>query len=312
MTYNQWPPRFHAVEPVLGAGEHKLSLNDYLADPAPEPSLSPSIAHWLLSASPAHAWREHPRLNPDYRQEVSAKLDLGSAAHAILLENAGERIVIVHAKDYRTKEAQAARAEAHEQGKIPLLEEQYVVVDAMVTQAIRALNDSELKECFKKDGGESEVTFVWHGGGHTWLRTRPDRVSRDRRLLIDFKTTGSLAEPSTWTRTAILAHGYDLQAAFGVKAVSRLYSKEAHFIFVVQETEPPYAVSLVGLSPEWMEWADRKLNRAVLLWDQCMSTNHWPGYPNRVAWADLPAWAKARDLDRLWVGLGPGESIESL
>ena len=115
MTYNQWPPRFHDLETVLGAGEHKLSLNDYLADPAPEPSLSPSIAHWLLSASPAHAWREHPRLNPDYRQEVSAKLDLGSAAHAILLENAGERIVIVHAKDYRTKEAQAARAEAHEQ-----------------------------------------------------------------------------------------------------------------------------------------------------------------------------------------------------
>src|SRR6266511_2450982 len=119
----------------MDAGEYKtLSIADYLADPAPEPSLSSSLAHLLLTASPRHAWMQHPRLNANAEPRESATLDLGKAAHAVVLEGKEEIIEIIHADSYRTKGAQAARLKARAMGKIPLLEEQAMIVDAMADE----------------------------------------------------------------------------------------------------------------------------------------------------------------------------------
>ena len=50
---------------TLPAGLHLGVIEaEYHADPAPEPSLSRSLAHTLLTRSPRHAWQAHPRLNP--------------------------------------------------------------------------------------------------------------------------------------------------------------------------------------------------------------------------------------------------------
>jgi hypothetical protein len=295
----------------MESGEHlKLSIADYLADPAPEPSLSANLAHLLLTASPRHAWMQHPRLNGNYAPQESAKLDLGKASHAVVLEGNEEIIEIIHAENYKTKAAQAARIKARASGKIPLLEEEAMIVDAMANEATRFLGQSELKDVFTKNGGDSEVSYLWHGMGHCWLRTRPDRVSKDRTILVNFKTTGGSSEPTAWVRQALLPHGYDLQAAFGLHAIRSLYSKDATYVFVVQENEKPYACSLVGLSPEWIEHAQYRFGRALILWDKCVITQEWPGYPTRIAYADLPPWARMRDSERLFSDIRPGESVE--
>src|SRR5262245_50563917 len=73
---------------IDGPGIYDIPLAEYLADPCPAPSLSASIAHILLSQSPRHAWEAHPRLNPHYEPEEAEAFDLGTAAHAYLLEGA--------------------------------------------------------------------------------------------------------------------------------------------------------------------------------------------------------------------------------
>jgi hypothetical protein len=33
-------------------------------------------------------------------------------------------------------------------------------------------------------------------------------------------------------------------------------------------------------------------------WRACLGSDEWPGYPQSVAWAELPPWEEARWLER--------------
>lgn len=275
---------------MITAGVHTIPLAEYVADPAPEPSLNSGTAYRLLNQSPAHAKAQHPRLNPDYQSDESSRLDLGTVAHALLLEGDDSRLVVMPFNDWRTKEAQANRGEAREHGKIPILEKDMAAVREMVAEAVVAIADSEVRDAWKD--GVSEQTLLWQESG-VWCRSRPDRRSKDWRILFDYKTVAQSAHPAAFTR-AILSHGYDLQAALGLRGVKtlKLADRPPTFIFVAQEIDPPYAVSLVSLSPQWLDLANTKLSMALSLWKGCLRTNEWPSYPPRVAYVDPPGWAE--------------------
>lgn len=266
-----------------------ISLNAYVHDPAGV-SLSAGLAHTLLSRSPRHAWYAHSVLNPDWQQEATEGSDLGSIAHALFLEGGSNRVVVVEADDWRTKAAKEARDVARLQGKLPILAARYEQVKTMTEEVARVIAESELGDTFRD--GQAEQTMLWQEDG-IWFRTRPDWISRDRRVLVDYKTTSAVAEPDSWARTQLLGMGYDMQAAFGLRAVSVLapHTHEPVFVFVVQETDPPYAVSFVSLSPAWRAWAEGKRLAAVTEWAHCLSTDSWPGYPTRIAYAEPPGWA---------------------
>src|SRR3972149_4631152 len=202
-----------------------MTLHEYIRDPAPEPSLSASVAHLLLTRSARHAWLAHPRLNPAWAPEATEQTDLGTLAHA----------------------------------------------------------------------------------GPVWCRCRPDVVSQDGRVVVDYKTTSGSAEPDAWARTQLLALGYDVQAAFGLRAVTG----EADFVFVVQEAEPPHAVSFVGLSPAFKAFAEAKRAHAVTLWRHCRERDEWPGSPSRTCWVEPPAYALTQWDERRLVTAPEGE-VEAL
>lgn len=271
------------------AGVYMISLDDYVGDPAPAPSLSAGVAHTLLTLSARHAWQKHPRLNPAYECDESTRLDVGTAAHALLLENDSSKIVIVQADDWRTKVAREQRDEARSCGKQPILEKDMVQIRAMVKAAKIAIAGSELAEAYCD--GISEQTLLWEEAG-IWLRSRPDRASRDWRVEFDYKTAAGSAAPAIWGRGCMLQHGYDLQAALALRGTQKL--RQPHdcvFIFIVQELEPPYAVSFVSLSPSWLALAEQKLTTAMSIWKGCLRTNEWPCYPSRVAYLEPPSYA---------------------
>ncbi|HEY4658430.1 MAG TPA: hypothetical protein VIH11_02865, partial [Gemmatimonadaceae bacterium] len=87
---------------------------------------------------------------------------------------------------------------------------------------------------------------------------------------------------------------------------------DASFVFMVQETDPPYAVSFVGLSPEWEAFADQKLRHALALWRHCVETDRWPSYPSRVCWAEPPAWAVTQFVARVPVLGSTADTVEAL
>ena len=270
-------------------GFHKMSADDYHRDPAPVPSLSSGIAHTLLAQSPRHAWTRHPRLNPDYRDENDPKFDLGTVAHAMLLEGNDSGLVVVQAEDWRTKDAQQQRAAAWAVRRPVILAHQEQPLRAMVGIAKDYLARSELAGIL--EDGAAELTGLWQEG-KAWCRIRPDLWSEAHSVILDYKTTTASAEPEQVIRQRVPS--YELQAGLYVRGVKEITGQLPRFVYLFQETEPPFACSLIGLSPAWQALCDQKAQAAITLWTHCMATNKWPDYGARICWAEPPAWQLAK------------------
>lgn len=272
-------------------GIYTISAADYHALVTPTAALSASIARRLLSASPLHAWYDHQALNPAGVREEREAFDLGTAAHAWLLE--GARVFeVVDAPDWRTKDARARREAIRAEGKVPLLAEQWGRIQAM-TDALGERLAEIAPAPFVV--GTPEQTLIWREGD-VWAKARPDWLRADYSIIDDFKSTDN-ANPDAWTR-ALFAYGYDVQAAWYLRGVKALTGVDAEFRFIVCETRPPYGVSVIGLGPDVLTLAEKKIHRALELWRECVRAGEWPGYPTRVCYAQLPGWEEQRWLER--------------
>lgn len=271
-------------------GIYAMSAAEYHADPCDAASLSASLAHELLTRSAWHAWIAHPKLNPAYQREEGERFDLGTAAHAYLLE--GESgFAIIEAPDWRTKLAKDARDDARRHGKIPLLADRWGDVQGMAVAATRQLDAHEDRPR-PLAGGTPEQTLIWREG-EIWCRARLDWLHDDRKTIDDLKTTGASANPEVWTR-ALFGAGHDVQAAFYLRGLKALTGIDARFRFVVQENFPPYALSVIGLAPDALAHAEQKVAHAIACWQHCLETDTWPGYPRQTCWATVPPWEEAR------------------
>ena len=276
----------------MNPGIHDIPQKDYLADPCPAPSLSSGIAAILVTQSPKHAWQAHPRLNPQYAPEEDTKFDRGTAAHELLL-GGDNRIVTVEADDWRTKAAREQRDAIRAEGKLPLLAHHFEAVQKMVEIAKLAVNSCPDLEGYGLNAGKAEQTLIWQEDG-TWCRGRLDWLSNDRKLILDYKSTSGSAEPNAWVRTLLGMTG-ELQPAFYVRGNAATGGPdESKFVFLVQENEPPYAVSFVGMPPTFIDLGERKMAHAVSLWRQSLATGQWPAYPNRICWTEPPVYAVAQ------------------
>ena len=279
---------------ITSSGGYLLPTDAYHADPCPQPSLSSSIAKLLVTRTPRHAWWEHPRLNPAYEPSHSTIFDIGNACHSLML-NDPKIFAIIDAENWTTKAAKAARDEAREAGKIPLLAVQWDRVNKML-EAARAQLDAHIEASAAFTDGTPEHTLIWQEG-ESWCRARLDWHPHTGSAFYDYKTADS-ADPDAFQR-AMISYGYDIQAAFYMRGIKALgLSKNPQFRFVVQETDPPYALSVIAPTPQMLDLAERKVARAIHLWQRCLSTNTWPGYPQRVCYVDAPAYHEAAYMQR--------------
>lgn len=267
---------------TLREGIHAdIPMDVYVNDPAPEPSLSTTTAKLLLSRSPLHAWWAHPKLG-GHRDDDSSRADLGSAVHAFLFGGALLAYAPAEFTDWRKKDAQTFRDGARERGEIPLLAHQRQEIEDMAGPARERLASLGVTE--------NERTMIWKDG--VWCRSRPDIMTEDRSLVVDYKTTTN-ADPAAWIRSTILSGGYDLQAGLVLRGLNHLVygTDRREFLFLVQEIEPPHCVSVVGLGPEFLDLAARKVDAAIDRWAECLRLKRFPGYDERTHYADPPTWA---------------------
>ena len=61
--------------------------------------------------------------------------------------------------------------------------------------------------------------------------------------------------------------------------------------------DPPHAVSVVGLGPEAMMLAEKRVLYALERFADGLATGKWAGYPNRTCWASLPGWMESQWLE---------------
>jgi hypothetical protein len=272
---------------MVETGIHAMSASTYHTDPCPQPSLSASIAKTLLTQSPRHAWLAHPRLNPDYKPDEDSRFDLGTAAHAMLLERDASRIVWVEADDWRKQITRDIRDEARKHGQLPLLSKYQEVLQAMLVEAARTLESSELGNIL--DTGAPEQTLIWRE--EIWCRARLDLLSADKKVILDYKSTEN-AQPDAFIRQ-IGRMSYDVQAQFYTRGMIAATGTVPTFVFLAQEITAPFACSLVSLSNAYVEIGNVKVDRAIAAWARCSARKEWPGYDKRIHYAEPSAWQLA-------------------
>lgn len=278
--------------------EEGLSSEGYHADPAVDPSLSSSLAHLLCTRSPWHAWAAHPKLNPEWERVESDRFDVGNVVHAMLLEDV-DVVHVVNAADWRTDAAKAERQEARDAGKIPLLTAQYLEVGRMISSVFAQIATHRADPPLLAKPGKSELAIIWQETNGVFCRARLDWLADDLAVVDDLKTTSRSASPDVYSRR-LYEVGGDIQAAFYLRGLRRLYpDAEPVFRWIVAETSPPYAISVLTPGPDVLAVGDSKVDHALDLWKRCLDSDHWPGYPKHVVRAELPPWEEARWLERM-------------
>lgn len=270
----------------------------YFADPCPVPSLTQSIAKIIIEQSPAHAFIAHPRLVPptdDESEKYEKNRAIGSAAHALLLGR-GKMVAIIDADDFRGKAAQQKRDEAMAADLVPILSKHHETAAVMVAAAREQLDAMQLGHCFA--AGAAEVVVAWNEG-EIWFRSMIDWLS-STQLIFDYKTTGGSASP--WQISAKMAgDGWDVQAAMierGLDAVDPENAGRRCFRFVLQENQPPYALTVAELPESAMTMGRKRLQYAIDTWTRCMATGKWPAYPQHIIHPEYPAYAESAWLNR--------------
>jgi hypothetical protein len=271
----------------------ELSATDYHADAIDDtrPSLSASLACVLLAKSPAHAYVQHPRLNPEYvPAETKKAWDLGTVAHSLLLEGYANVHVVEGVTDWRTKDAQAERDTARTDGKVPMLRHEFEEVSEMVDMAREELAAWDIDPAPLTDG-KPEQTITWDEDG-VLCRCRPDWLRNDFTVIEDVKTTAPArgADPKYFARKTVYEHGYDVRAAMYLRGVKAVTGVDAKWRWIVVETKPPFVVSIIEPSALMLEVGNAKLDSALAIWRDCLATGLWPAYGREVHIAEPPSW----------------------
>lgn len=277
-------------------GIYTMREDAYHADPCPAPSVSSSIARTLLGKTPRHAWTEHARLNRAFTPETRQEFDLGSASHSYMLGD-DRRMRVIQADSYRTNAAKAARDAAYEAGEIPIRTDQLTEVQAMVAEGRRQIAAHREAAYLFGPTGKAEQTVIWQEKNGVWCRARLDWLQNDHELVADYKSTGESANPETWQRTAYNML-LDVQAAWYRRGVKAVTGKLPRFQFAVQEVKPPYALSVIELTPAALDMAEERVEEAIDLWGKCLAADRWPGYPAVVCHIDPPGYEVARHEER--------------
>jgi len=257
-------------------------MEAYLARKA----VSSGLLHTLLDKSPLHARMDSP-WNASRQQRDSKIADIGTYAHACLLEGGTENLVIVAADNWRTKAAREERDAARAAGKLPTLAGKVTEVEDMVRAAKEYLAKSELAGIL--DDGELELTLLFEIDGVPW-KARPGFLRTDRRVCLSYKTALGSANPASWGKTR-LPH-YDVASVFYERAVREACGTDDACLLVhlVQEQASPFSCSLVSLSPAMRELSIAKMEVAIRTWKACSESGNWPAYSERIHYMEPRPW----------------------
>lgn len=255
-------------------------------------ALSASGMKMLLEAPAKFAYQREHGTPP------SDTFDFGHIAHRIVLgEGEDFEVVTIDAPDdsgvqmpvadYKLKAARERRDAIRASGKVPALAHQIETAEAMAAE----VRKHPIAGALLRPGGKIEQSAFWSHPSGVQLRARfdylPEKVNGKRLILPDYKTAQSAA-PLAWIKNAG-TYGYHLQAAQYLDALTSLgIDDDPAFVFVVQEKEAPYLISVIELTADDLDLARRQRERAIAIFAECSATGNWPGYPAEVSHPNLP------------------------
>jgi hypothetical protein len=238
--------------------------------------------------------------------------------HSLILGSGPEFVVLPECyRDYKKDAAQAIRDKAREEGKIPILDAEHLEA---LRLSVRILRAAEPFLGAVQDG-QPEVTVLWEERGEVGFVTpyetdpegdgsyREPSISKIRcrsrmdlwvpnhiqgPTIIDLKIVENVGE--TFERS-MTPHGLDIQAYSYTRAMETVYPDLAgriRFMFLLCRNDGRYVVPIYPGRTK-IELGGHRWERAVKLWAECLSRQHWPGPPARVA--EASNWEISRELE---------------
>lgn len=249
---------------------------------------------WKMDDSPAKF-----RYNQEHPIERTPAMAFGSACHKFILEPDEFlfEYTVAPECDRRTKEGKAL----WEEFLIASAGKEIVSRDDLETmmEMEKALKACPLAWKLLRGKGQTEEPFFWTDKetGEK-CKAKADRVVtyRRRKYLVDYKTT-QCAETNRFN-SEIFKLGYHMQSAMYTDGAMRAKKmrKRPGFLFVAQEKKPPYAVNVLEVTDDVMEFGDAKYHNLLKRYHDCKTVDIFPGYvddvPNDTM---LPGWYMPED-----------------
>jgi hypothetical protein len=240
----------------------------------------------VLQRSPAHylAALAAPR-------KQTPGMAKGKAVHSIILEpdDFAQRYAPAPDIDKRTRAGKAAHEEAAVAGKTLLNADEWDAIQAM-RDAVRAHPFAGI--LLNPADGESEISLSWiDAETGVYCRARPDFLNEAHGgLCIDLKTASD-ASMGEFSR-ACAKYNYHWQSAMYLDGLASVKKPHSNFVFVVVETEAPWAIGIYELAPDDLELGRTLYKRALRVYQECLESGIYASYPPEIRQLELPSWAR--------------------
>lgn len=277
------------IKPIAG-----IYPNIEAADYHASEFFSCSKAKQLLADGPAKfRWA---MLNNIRRHSLA--FDIGTAAHLVLQPDKWDsQVLVVDADDWRTKAAKEEKAIAYATGRTPLLAKQAGSVRAMQARLLSHPVAGRLLA-----SGQGEVTIIAKHETGIWLKSRLDWLTDDNGpVILDYKTTEN-ANPEAFAKSCWNS-GYYMQEPWYCDIYQQSTGRKPRFVFIVQETAPPYEIALYCLDESDADLGRRQNRRAIHLFAECLAADSWRGYGDQPQLVTLPNYAHYQLADMEGCGM---------
>lgn len=284
-----------------------VSHTDYHADRLlPDtPTLSRSIAEVLLSQSPKHAFKAHPRLGGGGNKKATASMDKGTFLHDRFL-GGGPEIVIIDAPDWRARKNPKPGFTVADPG--PLKEEALAAGKlAMLPHELeaRAWQENNLRKLVLShptmanfDKMVKEAVIVWEDENGVIWRCRLDLALFSHGESWDLKFTENASDEAI--ERAVRYGSHALQCAVYESAMDALTPElmgrnELHFLFVEFDG---IGCRSARPGPGKLNIARDQMKRASKIWKRCLESGEWPQYPTAELIVEASGFELGREMDK--------------
>jgi hypothetical protein len=255
------------------------------------PGFSQSRAKVLRDRSPLHL-----RWELDHPSQPTPAQRLGAAVHTAVLQPE------LFPSHYCQEPDGSRRTNAYRDEKAALEENGFTVLTADEWQTCHSMRKAiaEHRIASRLLEGDPERSAVWDDpDAGVRCKGRFDLISSRTPSIVDFKTARD-ASPAEFARAAF-NFGYYMQAAHYLQGAQECGLDAQHFVFVVIEKEPPFAVAVYDAEPTLLTAGAEELRPLMLLWKKCEDRQEWPGYAERAVPLLLEPWQYRKIDERVEV-----------
>jgi hypothetical protein len=255
-----------------------MSNAEYHADPSLSSTsvkkLDKSVGHFL----------HHEQAD----EETSKALDVGTAAHALILEGVDGYREQVEVIDIKTRRSKTFKDFETDKVKLTVYEDSDVHQwrDAVMSYhpAVHLLEQCDRREM----SGFFEMTDEYDG------RVRLDAITADGSTIVDLKTTRD-ASPDSFAKD-LFNFGYHQSAAWYLDGARRLGIEAERFVLICVEKYAPHNVAVYEIDKRAIEYGRTQNAAALQRLEEYMAMPQIVGksYSDKIETIDLPGWAYRR------------------